>query len=84
MDLVAILVMWPGSVEQTSIPPSQVGSAWCLHLIGSVVSEKKMFEHGDEIWVTLDQGQKMTFTTCLSLCIHLVYNTYQLLHHRLQ
>ena len=45
MSMVAILVTWPGSFEQTLIPPSQWGSInWNLALIGPVVSEEKMFE----------------------------------------
>ena len=47
MGMVASLVMWPGPFEQTFVPPSQGGSIWTLALIGSVVSEKKMFENVD-------------------------------------
>ena len=38
----------------------------------------------DEIGVTLDQGQTMTSDTHIFSFIHLVYNTYQFLQHRLQ
>ena len=44
MGMVAILLMWPGSFEQTFIPPSQGSSMWNLTLIGPVVSEGKTFE----------------------------------------
>ena len=35
----------PRCREQTFVPPTQGGSIYNLALIGSVVSEKKMFEH---------------------------------------
>ena len=40
----------------------------------------------DKTWVTLDQGQRMTLTSDIriSSCIHVVYNTYRLLHQRQQ
>ena len=44
MGMAAILVMWSGTFEQTSVPPSQGGSTWNLASIGPVVSEEKMFE----------------------------------------
>ena len=44
MGMAAILVMWPGSFEQTFIPPSHRGSIWNLTLIGQAVSEEKMFK----------------------------------------
>ena len=47
MGMAAILVNWPGSFEQTFIPPSQGGSLWNLASIGSVVLEEKMFENVD-------------------------------------
>ena len=39
-----------------------------------VASEQKLFEI-NEIWVTLDKGQRMTLAsgTCISLCMYLVY-----------
>ena len=42
MVMAVILVMWPGSFEQSFVPPSKLR----LHvkLIGPVVSEEKMFE----------------------------------------
>ena len=46
MDMAAILVMWPGSFEQTFVPPSYGGSTWNLTLIGQAVSEEKMFKEG--------------------------------------
>ena len=59
-----------------------------IWLIGQVVSEEKMFKNVDnnKIWVTLDKGQRITLTsgTCVSSYTHSVYNTYQLLHHKLQ
>ena len=42
--MAAILVMWPGTFEQTFVPPSHGGSTWNLILIGKVVSEEKMFK----------------------------------------
>ena len=47
MGMAAILVMWPGPFEQTSVPPFQGGSTWNLASIGPVVSEEKMFENVD-------------------------------------
>ena len=44
MGMAAILVMWPGPFEQTSVPPSHKSSIWNLTLIGPVVSEEKMFK----------------------------------------
>ena len=46
MGLVATLVMWPRSPEQTFIPPTHGGFTWNLALIGQVVLEKKIFENG--------------------------------------
>ena len=87
MGMAGISGMWPGSFEATFVLPSQEGATWSLKLNGPVVPEE-MFENvdKDEIWVTVDQVQRMTFTsdTCISKCIHLVYNTYQLLHHKMQ
>ena len=85
--MVAILVMWPGPFEQTFIPLSHWSSISNLtDLIGPVVS-KEMFENVDDNKiVTLDQGERMILTSdaCKSSCTHSVYNTFQLLHHRLQ
>ena len=47
MGMAAILVMWPGPFEQTSVPPTQGGSIWNLSSIGPVISEEKMFENVD-------------------------------------
>ena len=44
MGMAAILVKWPRPFQQTSIPPSHRSSIWNLTLIGSVVSEEKMFK----------------------------------------
>ena len=44
MGMAAILVMWPETFEQTSVPPSRRSSIWNLTLIGPVVSEEKMFK----------------------------------------
>ena len=44
MGMTAIFVIWPGQFEQTFIPPSQRNSIWNLTLIGTVVSEEKMFK----------------------------------------
>ena len=44
MGMAATLVMWPGPFEKTFVPPSHKSSTWNLTLIGSVVSEKKMFK----------------------------------------
>ena len=45
MSMAAILVMWPGPVEQTFVHPSHGGSIWNLALIGPAVLEKKIFEN---------------------------------------
>ena len=47
MGMAAILVMWPGTFQQTFVPPSYEVSIWNLSLIGPVVSEEKMFENVD-------------------------------------
>ena len=47
MGMAAILVMWPGTFEQTLFPPSYGVSIWTLSSIGPVVSEEKMFENVD-------------------------------------
>ena len=44
MDMVAILVMWPGMFEQTFIPLSHGDSIWNLASINPVVSEEKMLK----------------------------------------
>ena len=44
IGVAAILVIWPGPVEQTFIPPSHGGAIWNLILIGLVVSERKIFK----------------------------------------
>ena len=44
MGMAATLVMWPGLLEQTFVPPSHAGSIWNLASIGPVVSEEKMFK----------------------------------------
>ena len=44
MGMAAILVMWPGTFEQTFVPPSNRSSIWNLTLIGPVVSDEKMFK----------------------------------------
>ena len=44
MGMVAILVMWPWTFEQTFIPLSHRSSIWNLTLTGPVVSEEKMFK----------------------------------------
>ena len=43
MAMAAILVMWPGPFEQTSVPLSHGGIIWNLTLIGQAVSEENMF-----------------------------------------
>ena len=47
MGMAAILVMWPGTFEQTFVPPSKGVSIWNLSSIAPVVSEEKMFENVD-------------------------------------
>ena len=47
MGVVAILVMWPRSHEQTFVPPSHWGSIWNLALIGKEVLEK-LFKNGGQ------------------------------------
>ena len=44
MGMVAILVMWPGAFEQTFVPAPHRSSIRNLTLIGSVVSDEKMFK----------------------------------------
>ena len=46
MDVVAILVMWPGPFDQIFVPASYGVSIWNLSLIGPVASEE-MFENVD-------------------------------------
>ena len=46
MGMATILVMWPGPVERTFVPPSHGGSIWNLTLIGPVVFDE-MFENVD-------------------------------------
>ena len=46
MGVVAILVMGPGPLKQTFVPPSKGVSIWNLSSIGPVVSEKT-FENVD-------------------------------------
>ena len=55
MGMAAILVIWPGSFEQTFVPPSHGGSIWNLTLIGQAVSEKMFKEGGRRIW-RMDNG----------------------------
>ena len=47
MGMTAILVMWPGPFEQTSVPASLGFPILNLSLINPVVSEDKMFENVD-------------------------------------
>ena len=47
MGMAAILLKWPGPVEQTFVPAPHGGSIWNLTLIGPVVFEEKMFENVD-------------------------------------
>ena len=44
MGMAAMLVMWPGPVEQFFFPKVPEGCIWYLVAIGSVVSEEKSFE----------------------------------------
>ena len=60
MGMVAILVMWPGSFEQTFFPQSQQGSTWNLILTGPVVSEENV--DGWQMTAVLEKGQQMTLT----------------------
>ena len=48
MGMAAILIVWPGPLEQIFIPPSHGDSIWNLASIGPVVSEKKMFKSVDD------------------------------------
>ena len=52
----AILVMWPGPLEQTFVPPSHRSSIWNLTSTGPVVSEEKMFKECGWWW------RRMTMT----------------------
>ena len=66
MNMVAILVMWPWTFEQTFILPSHRSSIWNLTLIGPVVSEEKMFKR---VWTTTEDYlsyklTKWTFGSC--------------------
>ena len=52
MDMVAILVMWPGPFEYNFILQSHIGFIWNIILISLVVSEKrtlKIFNPSD-LW----------------------------------
>ena len=42
MGMVATLIIWPGSFEQTFIPPFHWWSTWNLAMIGPAVPEEKM------------------------------------------
>ena len=44
IGVAAILVMWPGMFEHTFVSPTQRSSVLNLTLIGSLVSEEKMFK----------------------------------------
>ena len=55
MGIAAILVMWPGPIEQTFVSPSQGDSIWNLVSVGPVVSEEEMFKEcgrQTERWTT--------------------------------
>ena len=56
IGMAAILVMWPGSFEQTFVPPSHGGSIWNLTLIGQAVSEEKLFKESGRRRTTDDGG----------------------------
>ena len=55
MDMVTILVMWPGPFEQTFVPPSHWCSIWNLTMIGQAVSEEMFKECG---WRQRRMGQQ--------------------------
>ena len=63
MGLAAII--WPGSMKKTFVPPSQAGPTWNFDFDWHSGFWEKMFENAekDEIWVTFDQGQRMTLTS---------------------
>ena len=70
MGMAAILIMWPGPLEQTFVPPSHGGSIWNLTLIGQVVSEE-MFENVDvrrtmEACLYYKLTRLFFFSSCLS------------------
>ena len=61
MGMAAMLVMWPNSFEFNFIPILLQAFVWTL-----VPNRQKMFlrkaSFNFEIWVTFDQGQRMTLT----------------------
>ena len=61
MNMAATLVMWPGTFEQTFVPPSHRSSIWNLTLIGPVVSEEKMFKECGRRRTTYDGRQRPTY-----------------------
>ena len=57
MGMAAVLIVWPGTFEQTVVPLSHRSSKWNLNVIGPVVSEEKMFkECGRRRRTTTDNG----------------------------
>ena len=63
MGMAVILVMWPGSFEQTFVPPSHGGFIWNLTLTGQAVSEEQMFKSEDDRqrWMTDDVRRRPTY-----------------------
>ena len=61
MDIVAILVMWPGPFEQTFVSPSHKSYIWNMTLIGLVVSEKIFKECGRRTTTTDDGWRRPTY-----------------------
>ena len=57
MGMAASLVIWPGSFEQTGVPPSHWGSIWNLALISPAVSEEMFEKCGrwtDNVWQKME------------------------------
>ena len=59
--MLAILVMWPNSIVQIFIPILPQAFIWTWFLTAKLFLRKTSFN--TEIWVTFDQGQRMTMTS---------------------
>ena len=48
MGMAAILVMWPGTIEHTFVPPSHRSSIWNLTLIGQWFPRRRGLKSVDD------------------------------------
>ena len=77
MGMTAILVMRPGPLEQTFVPPSHGEYTWNLASIGLVVTEEKKFKNIESERFGPSQWMTLIFGTHKVLCTHLVDCIYQ-------